>query len=106
MWLFWQRDKAELAGSMEISSRSQGHRRSPLVSTPSPLRVASGRVVKRIRARSSPLSDNVRRRSFAKIGGTFQSSAMSTTGHEDDCEIVATAFRLTSRVLHFDLATS
>ena len=92
-----------------MSSRGQGHRRSPLVSTPSPLPVASGRVIKkyqRIRARSSPLSDNVRRRLFAKIGGTFQSSAMSTTGHEDDREIVATAFRLTSRVLHFDLATS
>ena len=63
--------------------------RSPSVSTPSPLRVASGRVVKkyqRIRARPPPLSDDVRRRLLAKIGGTSQSSAMSTTGHGDDCD--------------------
>ena len=59
----WQRD--------EMSTRSR------TATSPSPLRVASGQIVKKhqqIRARPSPLCDNVQRRLLAKIGGTSWSS--------------------------------
>ena len=50
--------------------------------TPSPLRVTSGRIVKkyqRIRARSSPLNDTVRRRLLAKITGAAIDESHSAT---------------------------
>ena len=51
--------------------------RSPTATTLSPLRVASGRAVKKyqwIQARPSPLRDNVHRRLLVKISGTSWSS--------------------------------
>ena len=61
-----------------------------LTTTPSPLRVTSGRIVKkyqRMRSRCSPLTDTVRRRLLAKVTGVTDpvagSSATTTTTNNE-----------------------
>ena len=75
-----QRDK------LEIDAWRRRALQLPL--TPSSLRVASGRIVKKyekLRAIASPLSENVRRRLLAKIGGGTCTSPATVMDDGDDC---------------------
>lgn len=75
-----------------------------LATTPSPLRVTSGRIVKkyqRMRSRCSPLSDTVRRRLLAKVTGVTDPVAGSsvTTIYNTSNESSATTEMETEELL-------
>ena len=65
-----------------------------LATTPSPVRVASGRIVKkyqRMRSRCSPLTDTVRRRLLAKVTGVTDPVATGSSATITDNASSATA---------------